>query len=81
MLRRTTTLSFAMTILLLVGLFAACGGEQEKPASTLSKAGRDSVLSESALSGASVVKSALSVADSAQGLADRLNRMSGSGDH
>ena len=58
--------------LLAAGLvLGACGGKGETPASTLSKAQRDSVLAESALPGAGAVKGALGAADSAQARAAR----------
>ena len=69
MSRRAVILIFALTGLLC--LLASCGGNDEEPASTLSKAERDSVLSESALPGAATVKGALAVSDSAQARADR----------
>lgn len=66
--RKTILVLFAMAV---VGLLAACTGDQEESATTLDKAQRDSVLSESALPGASAVKGALAVSDSAQARADR----------
>jgi len=67
-----------LTILLLVliaatVLLCSCGGQKEEPDSGLSEAQRDSVLGESALPGASAVKKALAVSDSAQARADRAN--------
>lgn len=61
----------ALVGLILAGLLAACSGGQEESTTTLDKAQRDSVLSESALPGASAVKGALAVSDSAQARADR----------
>ena len=67
--RRATILILALMATL--SLIAACGGGQDEPVSTLSKSQRDSVLSGSALPGASAVKGALAVSDSAQARADR----------
>ena len=69
MSRRTAALVFA--VVAAACLLAACGADKDEPASTLGKAERDSVLSESVLPGASAVQGALSVADSAQARADR----------
>ncbi len=57
-------------------ILAACGGDKDKPTSTLSKTERDSVLSDSDLPGAAGVKGALAVSDSAQARADRANAAS-----
>ncbi len=69
MFRRAAILIFALAGSLC--LLAACGKNDDESASTLSKAERDSVLSESALPGAATVKGALAVSDSAQARADR----------
>lgn len=55
-------------------LLAACGGDGDEPASNLSRAERDSVLSETQLPGAATVKGALDVADTAQARADRTEK-------
>lgn len=67
-----------LTVALLVTacLLAACGGDKDESATTLNKAQRDSVLSESALPGAAAVKGALAVSDSAQARADRASAFS-----
>ena len=54
-------------------LLVGCGGQKEEAASTLNKAERDSVLSESPLPGSSGVKGAMAAADSAKARADRAN--------
>ena len=69
MSRRAITVIVAL--FLSTCLLAACGGDSDEPASTLSRAERDSVLSESDLPGAGAVKGALDAADSAQARADR----------
>ncbi len=60
-----------LVIMALACLLAACAGGQEESTATLDKAERDSVLSETTLPGASAVKGALAVSDSAQARADR----------
>ena len=67
--RRATTLILAMCSA--VCLLASCGGDKDEPASALSDAERDSVLSESALPGAGAVKGALAASDSAKVRAER----------
>jgi hypothetical protein len=69
MTRRT----IAMISILVVTTFSlvACGGQQDEPTSKLSQAERDSVLSESDLPGASAVKGAMAVSDSAKARAER----------
>lgn len=58
-------------------LLAACGsGDADQPASTLSRAERDSVLADSPLPGAATVQGALDVSDSASARAQRLNDLS-----
>ena len=71
MFRRALVLIVALFLAVSIGMLAACGADKDEPASTLSEAERDSVLSESALPGASAVKGALAVSDSAQARADR----------
>ena len=66
--RRRLTLLAALAA---AGLLAACGGDADEPASTLSRAKRDSVLAESDLPGAGAVKGALEAADTARVRADR----------
>ena len=75
MSRRTIVLT--LSLVGVVCLLVACGGEQDEAASTLNKAERDSVLSESRLPGASTVKGALAASDSAQARADRANAAAG----
>ena len=60
-----------LALMLVCTLPACSGGEGDEPASTLTKAQRDSVLSESRLPGAATVKGALDIADTAQARADR----------
>ena len=52
----------------------ACGQQEDRPASTLYRAARDSVLAESALPGAGAVRGALDAADSARTRADRAEK-------
>ncbi len=74
MSRRTMTLVLALAGSVM--LLAACGGDKDEPASTLSEAQRDSVLSESRLPGAAAVKGALAVSDSAKAQAKRADAAS-----
>ena len=60
-----------LALALVCALPACSGGEADEPASTLTRAQRDSVLSESRLPGAATVKGALDVADTARARADR----------
>lgn len=60
-----------LAVALLCAATGCGGGEADEPASTLSKAERDSVLGASNLPGAATVRGALDVADSAQVRADR----------
>lgn len=75
MSRRASILSLAtfLGLIVVVCLFTACGSKEDKPAATLNEAERDSVLSESSLPGASAVKGALAISDSARVRADRLS--------
>ena len=75
MSRRTLTLVLVLAVT--AGLLAACSGNQDEPASTLSKAERDSVLAESSLPGAATVKGALDVADTVQARGDRTEKAAG----
>ena len=72
MSRRTLTLIIALAVT--AGLLVACSGNQDEPASTLSKAERDSVLAGSRLPGAATVKGALDAADTAQARGDRTEK-------
>jgi hypothetical protein len=63
--------TFVLVLLAAGSLLAGCGERTQRPASTLDKATRDSVLAESALPGAGAVKGALGAADSAQIRAER----------
>lgn len=75
MSRRTLTLVLVLAVIAV--LLVACSGNQDEPASTLSKAERDSVLAESSLPGAATVKGALAVTDTAQARADRTEEAAG----
>ena len=69
MTRRTIAMIsiLAMTTFFLAG----CGGQQDEPNPKLSQAERDSLLSESELPGASAIKGAMAVSDSAKARAQR----------
>ncbi len=61
-------------LILAAALLAACGsGDADQPASTLSRAERDSVLADSPLPGAATVQGALDLSDSASARAQRLD--------
>jgi hypothetical protein len=60
-----------LAVLSLAFLIGACG--EKEPVKTLTKAQRDSVLSESDLPGAGVVGKAIEAADSAAARSDRLD--------
>ena len=72
--RRIITILLSISATSALILTASCGGQSNsEPASTLTKAQRDSVLAASVLPGASVVGRALEVADSADARAQRID--------
>ena len=67
-------MTLPLILILAVFLLCSCGGKKEEPApEKMSEAQRDSIIGESDLPGASTVKSALALSDSAQARADRAN--------
>lgn len=63
--------AFVLALLAAGSLLAGCGERAQRPASTLDKATRDSVLAASPLPGAGGVRGALDVADTAETRAAR----------
>jgi len=69
--KRAITVVLCVCATSAIMLTASCGQSDNKPASTLTKAQRDSVLAASQIPGASVVGRALEVSDSANARAQR----------
>lgn len=76
MLRRILALIVTLTLAVSIGMVAACGGKKDEAAPALTSAQRDSVLGGSQLPGASAVRGALDVADSASARAGRADDLS-----
>lgn len=74
MKRRNLLLIFSLSTVLAAG----CGsGDADEPASSLSRAERDSILADSPLPGSAAVQGALDVADTAAVRSQRLDDLDG----
>jgi hypothetical protein len=70
-------MKYFIVVLCSLSLFAGCGNDKSNNTKKeLTRAQKDSVLSESVLPGAGVVGSAITVSDSAAARAKRLDEMS-----